>query len=93
MTEFLTIAAALAFIGLGILTGIAHLKLLMWHIRALTGGLHGIAAPAALAIRAGPTIAAFAYAAIHGAMPLTAMLAGFLLTRTVLIRRGEMLVS
>jgi hypothetical protein len=93
MMGFGTIAATPAFAGLGVLVGFAHLKLLSWNIRALTGGLRSLVVLAALPIRAGTAVATFSFAAIHGDLPLMATLAGFLLARTVLVRRPEILVS
>ena len=93
MTGFGTIAAVFAFVGLGVLAGIAHLKLLSWDVRALTGGQHRLVMLAAAPTRVGTTVGAFAIAAVHGALPLMAVLAGFLLSRTALVRRPEILVS
>lgn len=92
MTGVDLIATTSAFVGLGILAGFTHLKLLSWQIRALTGTMRSLGNLAVLPTRAGTTIAALTLAATHGALPLMAMLAGFLLIRTVLVRRPEIFV-
>lgn len=92
MTGSGAIAAVSAFVGLGILAGLVHLKLLSWNVRALTCGWHNWAACAIAPARVGMTIAAFSFAANYGAMALMAVLAGFLLARAVLLRFREMLL-
>ncbi|HWU26156.1 MAG TPA: ATP synthase subunit I [Rhizomicrobium sp.] len=92
MTGIGQLGVASAFACMGILAGILHLMLLSWNVRALTAGLHSSVAFAASLTRAGVTTMAFALAAFHGALGLIATLAGFLLARTFLIRRLEVLL-
>lgn len=85
------IAAALACAGVGAVAGYLHLRLLSWNVRALVGPARGHLAMAAPLVRGPITVAAFSAAALQGALPLVAALAGFLIARTVILRRPEAL--
>jgi len=80
---------ALVFACIGAAAGFLHLTLLSWNIRALFGQARGVLATAAPLLRGAITIAAFSAAAGQGAVPLVAALTGFLIARTVVLRRPE----
>lgn len=92
MTEIAHIGIAADFAGLGVVLGLVHLKLLSWNIRALVGRLHGLLGVGASFGRAVLTVAAFLFAVFHGATALVATLAGFLLSRAILLRKPGLLL-
>ena len=86
------IAVALAFAGIGACAGYLHLMLLSWNVRALLGQTHGAFAIVVPLARGAITIAVFLVAALQGALPLVAALAGFLIARAVIVRHPEILL-
>jgi hypothetical protein len=85
-------AMAMAFACLGMLAGYVHLALVFRQVRALLSQAGGL--PVLLALGRFPaTLAAFAFAAQQGALPLAGALAGFLVVRAVLVRHPERLMS
>jgi F1F0 ATPase subunit 2 len=85
-------ATTLAYAALGALAASLHLTLLSVNVRALLGRAHGWLAVAAPLARGAITVAAFFAIALQGAVPLAAALAGFVIARTVAVRRPEILL-
>lgn len=83
------IAMALAFAGIGACAGYLHLTLLSWNVRALLGQTRGAFAIAASLARGAVTVAVFAGAVFEGALPLVAVLVGFLIARAVIVRHPK----
>ncbi len=71
----------------GLALGAAYLLLLRQSVRALRKGRGRVAAWGALALRLALAVALFGLAARQGAGPLLVALAGFMLARTVLMKR------
>ena len=86
------IVTAFAFAGIGAIAGYLHLRLLSWNIRALLGQARGGLVMVVPVIRGAIAVAAFSAAALQGALPLVAALVGFLIARTVILRRPEALL-
>ena len=90
MTEMALIGVA--FVCLGAAAGFVHLKLLAWNIRGLAGQSCGPVAVCMSLSRVILTPATFVFAVPHGAPALAAMLAGFLVSRSIVLRRAEIFV-
>ncbi len=71
----------------GIALGAVHLLLLRHSVRALRAGGGKVAVWGALALRLGLAVVLFVQAAQQGTGPLLLALAGFILARTVLMKR------
>lgn len=82
----------LAFAILGACAGLLHLALVSWQVRACLSQAHGAGAVLALG-RIPATGASFALAAWHGVLPLGAALVGFLIVRSILVRRPQIVMS
>ncbi len=84
----------IAFASLGMFAGLLHLTLVSWQVRACLSQAHaGAVLAVILALgRIPATTASFALAAWHGALPLGAALAGFLVVRAILIRRPQIVM-
>ena len=92
MTGSDPMTAVLAFAFFGALSGFAYLHLLARSVRALTGRSHGILAATAPLGRALLMAGTFVFSVLHGGTALIAALAGFLLTRLILLRRPGLFV-
>ena len=79
-----------AFACLGAVAGLAYFMLLSWNVRALLGQSRNHFAAAASLSRAALMAGALAFSAFHGAVALSAMLVGFLLSRAILLGRPEL---
>ena len=79
----------LPWLAAGALLGAAYLALIARSVAAIgsRAGWRAVALPAAL--RGILAVAALGFAAQYGALPLVLMLGGFLLARTVVLRRAR----
>jgi hypothetical protein len=85
----------IAFASLGAFAGLLHLALVSWQVRACLSQAHGAGAVLAVILALGripATTVSFALAAWHGALPLGAALAGFLVVRAILVRRPRIVM-
>lgn len=82
----MTLTTSLLWFGAGALLGTAYLYLIGRSVAAVSdGAAWRVAVP--LALRIALAAGAFVFAARHGALPLLLMLGGFLVARTVALRR------
>lgn len=82
----MTLISAVLWVGAGAVLGSAYLYLIGRSVAAVSdGAAWRIAVP--LALRIVLAAVAFVFAARHGALPLLLMLCGFLVARTVALRR------
>jgi len=90
MTHAAFMGTVSLFACVGALAGFLHLRLLAWNVRALAGRSRGLLVPGLALARGALISGAFAFCTVHGAQALIAALAGFLLSRSILLIRPEL---